>query len=111
MTQDDLKIYLSLAQFSLDTAELQSALAKMVLVRFQNLEDTRRMRAQLEQMPESEEKHAIVERLSAVEKSVDDSAETRLLKNFLSRAETGHEHMQAYLSTLRASLPRDSEQQ
>ena len=83
MSQEDAKIFVSLSDFVLQQDLLLTALAKLMMVRFQNLEDTRRMRAQLEQMPDSDNKQAIAESLSALEQQVDSSAETRALQNLL----------------------------
>jgi hypothetical protein len=110
MNQDDAKIYVSLADFVLQQDVMLIALSKLVLVRFQGLEDTRRIRAHLEQMPDSGEKIATAERLSDLERTIDFSAQTRSLKDLLAARESVHEKLEAVVTTLRASFPPDSGQ-
>jgi hypothetical protein len=105
MLHEERLFQISLAEFALKQAEMQAMFSKMVLLRFQNLEDTRKMRAQLERLPDSDEKAAIAAQLSVLESSVDVSADTKILTGLLARQESDHEKMEALLKTLRASLP------
>ena len=94
-----------LAEFVLQQAAMQSMFSRMVLVRFQNLEAARRLRAQLDRSPDSAEKTSIFEQLSALEASIDSTAETQALTALLARQESDHEKIEAALAALRASLP------
>jgi hypothetical protein len=105
MNHNDRLFHIAMVEFVLKQAEMQSAFTKLVVVRLQNLENRLRMRARLEQLQDSEEKSAIADDLSTLERSTDSSAETMVLKDFLARQESEHEKMGAVLKTLRASLP------
>ena len=104
MNHEDGIFHITMGEFVLQQAAMQAAFMKMAMVRLQQLEDTRRLRARLEQSPESEEKSDIAAKLSALESSVDVSAETKRLVNLLWRAESDQEKMGAVFKDYRASL-------
>lgn len=105
MNHEDGIFHITMGEFILQQAAIQAAFMKMAMVRFQQLEDTRRMRARLEQSPDSEEKSDIAAKLSALESSIDFFAETKRMINMLWRVESDQEKMGAVLKALRASLP------
>ncbi len=108
MEDQERRFLIALAEMVLRQDVMLTAISKMFFLRFQTLEDSRRMRAQLEMLPDSPEKFEKLEKLSALERSVDYSAETRVLTDLLSRQESFHEKLEASLNALKASLPPDS---
>ena len=105
MTYEERLFQISMAEFVLRQAEMQAMFSRMVVGRFQSDEAARRLRAQLERLPDSTEKASIFDQLSTLEASIDSTAETKALIAVLARQESDHEKMQACLASLRASLP------
>jgi hypothetical protein len=107
MNQDDLKNYVSLAQYLLTVSELQIASTKAFLARFEALESSQNLRAQMTLLPESDKLRELRKQLDDADRkaAAGIAATMPQLRDVLASTETGHEHMQAYLKALRASLP------
>ena len=108
MSQDDAKVFLSLADFVLQQDVLLTALSKSFLLRFQCLEDVSRLRAEIDRLPAGAERQSALDQFSALVLSSDATERTRLLTDLLAARESAHEQLEAFVERLRASLPPDS---
>lgn len=111
MTPDEKCFQISIAEFVLQQAALQTAFMKMALRRLQQIEELHSLRAKLEQLPDSEERAAMASRLSDLESSFDCSSATRRLENLLARLESEQEKIGAAVRDFRASLPPVSDRE
>ena len=112
MTQDDYQLFVSLAQFSLDTSAMQIMSIKMFLAMFDGLEKMNDLRDVMSRLPDSDELRQVRARFDAVKKKLSDGNAPLLiaLQDVLARAESQHEQIEHVLVKARASLQPPPEQ-
>jgi methyl-accepting chemotaxis protein len=112
MTQDDYQLFVSLAQFSLDTSAMQIMSIKMFLAMFEGADRMGDLRDQFARTKDSEQVHELRAQFDAVKKKLSDGNSTlkSALQDVLARAESQHEQIEHVLVKARASLQPPPEQ-
>ena len=106
MNQEDLKAFISMAGLVLQVDEVVAVSLKAIFAELDTIESLMSLRAQLNQMGESEEANHLRIRLDALEQGMADrvAATRKLLNDSIARIESNHEELQSFLAQLKSML-------